>query len=85
MFGSFFKFEIYILSMVQKAKIGKDLSPENIKTQLKTWWGIDATDENIAEILELYNNEKGLSLDYAISEVISRNLRNMPLKTSVSI
>ena len=55
------------------AKIGKDLSPENIKTQLKTWWGIDATDEDIAEILELYNNGKGLSLDYAISEIISRN------------
>jgi len=55
------------------AKIGKDLSPENIKTQLKTWWGIDATDEDITEILELYNNGNGLSLDYAISEVISRN------------
>jgi alkaline phosphatase len=55
------------------AKIGKDLSPENIKTQLKTWWGIDATDEDIAEILKLYDNGKGLSLDYAISEVISRN------------
>ncbi|KKG07588.1 alkaline phosphatase [Methanosarcina sp. 2.H.A.1B.4] len=56
-----------------KAKIGKDLSPKNIKTQLKTWWGIDATDEDITEILELYNDGKGLSLDYAISEVISRN------------
>jgi alkaline phosphatase len=55
------------------AKIGTNLSPENIKTQLKTWWGIDATDKDIAEILELYNNGKGLSLDYAISEVISRN------------
>ncbi len=55
------------------AKIGKDLSPENIKTQLKTWWGIDATDEDIAEILKLYDNGKGLSLDYAISEVISRS------------
>ncbi|WP_048137877.1 MULTISPECIES: alkaline phosphatase [unclassified Methanosarcina] len=55
------------------AKIGKDLSPKNIKNQLKTWWGIDATDEDITEILELYNDGKGLSLDYAISEVISRN------------
>lgn len=55
------------------AKIGKNLSPENIKTQLKNWWGIDATDEDIAEILELYGNGNGLSLDYAISEVISRN------------
>lgn len=54
-------------------KIGTDLSPENIKTQLRTWWGIDATDDDVAEILELYNNGKGLSLDHAISEVISRN------------
>ncbi len=56
-----------------KIKIGTDLSSENIKKQLKTWWGIDATDEDIAEILKLYDNGKGLSLDYAISEVISRN------------
>ncbi len=55
------------------AKIGTNLSPENIKAQLKTWWCIDATDIDIAEILELYNSGKGLSLDYAISEVISRN------------
>jgi alkaline phosphatase len=54
-------------------KIGKDLSPENIKIQLKTWWGIDATDEDIAEILELYSNGKGFPLDYFISGVISRN------------
>lgn len=56
-----------------KTKIGTDLSSENIKKQLKTWWGIDATNEDIADILKLYNNGKGLSLDYAISEVISRN------------
>jgi alkaline phosphatase len=56
-----------------ETKIGTDLSPKNIKKQLKTWWGIDATDEDIAEILKLYNNGKGLSLDYAISEVISHN------------
>jgi alkaline phosphatase len=55
------------------AKIGTDLSPNNIKTQLKTWWGIDATDNDISEILDFYGNGKGLSLDYAISEVISRN------------
>jgi alkaline phosphatase len=55
------------------AKIGTDLSPENIKTQLKIWWSIDATDEDITEILELHNNGEGLSLDYAISEVISKN------------
>jgi alkaline phosphatase len=54
-------------------KIGTNFSSENIKTQLKTWWGIDATDKDIAEILKLYNSGKGISLDYAISEVISRN------------
>ncbi len=35
--------------------------------------GHDATDKDTAEILELYNNGKGLSLDYVISDVISRN------------
>ncbi|AKB76818.1 Alkaline phosphatase [Methanosarcina horonobensis HB-1 = JCM 15518] len=54
-------------------KIGEDLSYDNIKSQLKTWWGIDATDDDVTEILELYNNGKDLSLDYAISKVISRN------------
>lgn len=52
-------------------KIGEDLSSDNIKAQLKTWWGIDASDEDVAEILALKNN--GTSLDYAISDVISRN------------
>ncbi|AKB52746.1 Alkaline phosphatase [Methanosarcina barkeri str. Wiesmoor] len=56
-----------------ETKIGTNLSSENIKKQLKNWWSIDATDEDIAEILKLYNDGKGLSLDYAISEVISRN------------
>ncbi len=55
------------------AKIGTDLSPENIKTQLKTLWGIDATDDDVTEILELYNDGNDLPLNYAISEVISRN------------
>lgn len=54
-------------------KIGTDVSSENIKTQLKTWLGIDATEDDIAEILELYSNGEGLSLDYAISKVISQN------------
>lgn len=54
------------------SKIGKDPSPENIKVQLKTWWGIDATDDDVTEILELYNNE-GYPLDYALSKVISQN------------
>ncbi|MGB9928372.1 MAG: alkaline phosphatase [Methanosarcina sp.] len=54
-------------------KIGEDISPESIKSQLKTWWGINVTDEEIDEILKLYSNGENLSLDYAISEVISRN------------
>lgn len=54
-------------------KIGTDVSSENIKAQLKTWWGIDATDDEVTEILEIYNNGEGLSLDYAISEVINQN------------
>jgi len=54
-------------------KIGTDISSENIKAQLKTWWEIDATDNDVTEILELYNNGEGLSLDYAISKVISQN------------
>jgi alkaline phosphatase len=54
-------------------KIGNDVSSGNIKTQLKNWWGINATDKDVNEILKLYNNSKGISLSYAISEVISRN------------
>ncbi|MFZ2497224.1 alkaline phosphatase [Methanosarcina sp.] len=54
-------------------KIGADVSFENIKAQIKAWWGIDATDNDVTEILEIYNDGEGLSLDYAISEVISRN------------
>jgi alkaline phosphatase len=52
------------------AKIGSDNSSANIKAQLKTWWGIEATDDDIDEIKNL-ENKTGLS--YAISEVISRN------------
>ncbi|MDM7919810.1 MAG: alkaline phosphatase [Methanosarcina sp.] len=54
-------------------EIGTDISSENIKAQLKTWWEIDATENDVTEILELYNNGEGLSLDYAISKVISQN------------
>ena len=59
------------------AKIGTDNSTENIKAQIKTWWGIDATDKDINDIALLMkpvkDGGKGLSLSYAISEVISRN------------
>ena len=59
------------------AKIGTNNSTENIKAQIKTWWGIDATDKDISDIAQLMkpatNGGKGLSLSYAISEAISRN------------
>jgi alkaline phosphatase len=55
------------------AKIGSNVSSENIKTKLKTWWSIDATDEDVTEILKMYDNGKGWPLDYSISEVISKN------------
>lgn len=58
-------------------KIGTDTSSVNIKAQIKTWWGIDATDKDINDITLLMKpvNEggKALSLSYAISEAISRN------------
>ncbi|MDQ1253852.1 MAG: alkaline phosphatase [Euryarchaeota archaeon] len=58
-------------------KIGTDTSSANIKAQIKTWWGIDATDKDINDITLLMKpvNEggKALSLSYAISEAISRN------------
>ncbi|MDI9395421.1 MAG: alkaline phosphatase [Euryarchaeota archaeon] len=53
-------------------KIGTNISSENIKTQLETWWGIDATDEDVTNLLELHDNGEGLSLDYAINEVICK-------------
>lgn len=59
------------------AKIGTDTSSANLKAQIKTWWGIDATDKDINDITLLMKpvNEggKALSLSYAISEAISRN------------
>jgi alkaline phosphatase len=58
-------------------KIGTDNSSANIKAQIKTWWGIDATDNDINNITMLMKpvNEggKALSLSYAISEEISRS------------
>lgn len=52
-------------------KIGGDKSPENVKHNILEWWGIDASEEEITEILALHGC--GLSLDYAISKIISRN------------
>jgi alkaline phosphatase len=53
------------------AKIGTDASPANVKAQILEWWGVQASDADVTEILAL--KDKGLTLDYAIPEVISRN------------
>jgi alkaline phosphatase len=53
------------------AKIGDDASASNVKALLGQWWGIDATDKDIGEILELVNG--GMSMSYALSRVVSEN------------
>ncbi len=53
------------------AKIGDDKSAENIKAQLAQWWGIDATDGDIDEIMAL--TDGGTSLDYAIGKTVCKN------------
>lgn len=56
------------------AKINENgVSPENITAALNEWWGIEATGEDVDEILALYDNGEGLTLDYAIASVISKN------------
>jgi alkaline phosphatase len=50
-------------------KLGDDTSTENIKAQVKTWWGIDLTDEDLDAIFALVDS--GLSFDYALSEYVS--------------
>jgi alkaline phosphatase len=59
-----------ITSTGLERKIGSDTSAGNIKANLKTWWGIEATDAEVDEILA--RKTAGLTLDYAISEVMSR-------------
>ena len=51
-------------------KIGSDLSVGNIKTQVKTWWNIDLTDEQANEIITLVGG--GMYLSNALGEVISK-------------
>ena len=53
-------------------RIGGDLAPENIREKIHDWWGIDATEEDVEQILYLHK-KKGLSLKYALGEIISRN------------
>ena len=62
-----------ISSSALSGKIGDDVTADTIKAQLLEWWGITATDADISEIISLYADGEGLTLDYAISEVISRN------------
>jgi alkaline phosphatase len=51
-------------------KIGADLSVENIIAQVDEWWGLEITEDDVNEILDL-NTSVGLS--YALSRVISKN------------
>lgn len=50
-------------------KVGADTSPANVRTQVQEWWGIDLSDDDIAEILA--RTGAGMSFDYALSEVVS--------------
>ncbi len=52
------------------AKIGSDKSAENIKAQLAKWWGIDASDEDVAEILS--DVAFGSSLGFALSGTVCK-------------
>ena len=45
-------------------KIGTDNSSANIKAQIKTWWGIDATDNDINQIAGGHPNLNRLSDNY---------------------
>lgn len=51
-------------------KIGGDTSIANLRAQIATWWGLDITDDDAQAILD-YQAGAGVSLDYAISAVIS--------------
>jgi alkaline phosphatase len=52
-------------------QIGKDYSYDNISKAISKWWGIDITKNDYKEIKKLM--DKGSSLNYSISEVISKN------------
>ena len=52
-------------------KIGSDVTPENVKAQVKEWWGIELTDDQVSEILAIV--EGGGYMNTAISYVVSKN------------
>jgi len=52
-------------------EIGTDHSYANISKEISKWWEIDITENDYKEIKELLDN--GTSLNYSISEVISKN------------
>jgi alkaline phosphatase len=58
-----------ISSFALAGEIGDDLSPSNIQSAISEFWGIDITIEHANEIIELM--DAGLSLDYAISTIVS--------------
>jgi alkaline phosphatase len=53
-------------------EIGDDMSNKNLKSKIEEFWGIKPTKKDCKEIKYLVK-KKGLSLDYAIGEVISKN------------
>jgi alkaline phosphatase len=67
--------EMKITSAGLVKKIGEDASDANIMANIAQWWGIQATDEDLAEIRARVDVEGGdrLSLGYAIAETISKN------------
>ena len=58
-----------ISSFALAGEIGDDLSPANIQSKISEFWGIDITTEHAEDILALMDG--GLTLDYAISTVVS--------------
>ncbi len=52
-------------------QIGTDHSYANLSKEISKWWGIDITKDDYTEIKKLIDN--GTSLNYSISEIISKN------------
>jgi alkaline phosphatase len=48
-----------------------DISITSIKSAVKTYWGLEISDESAQEIIDLYDNGDGLDLHYAIAYVVS--------------
>jgi alkaline phosphatase len=64
--------EMQITAWSLSLEIGDDLGNKNLKDNIEEYWGIRPTGQDCKEIRYLVE-EKGLGLDYAIGEVISKN------------